>query len=95
MAKNEPVTKLVRPLAKGQVTIPVEFRRRLKIDAGTLLSLTLREGTIEIVPLRPLAPEERLREYSDDEIERFLREDRLDPETAARVRRLLGRDGPA
>lgn len=95
MARNEPVTKLVRPLAKGQVTIPVEFRRRLKIDAGTLLSLTLREGTIEIVPLRPLAPEERLREYSDDEIERFLEEDRLDPETAARVRRLLGRNGPA
>lgn len=95
MAKNERVTKLVRPLAKGQVTIPVEFRRRLKIDADTLLSLTLKEGTIEIVPLRPLAPEERLREYGNDEIERFLEEDRLDPETAARARRLLGRNGPA
>jgi hypothetical protein len=54
-----------------------------------------KEGTIEIVPLRPLAPEERLREYGDDEIERFLQEDRLDPDTAARVRRLLGRKGPA
>jgi AbrB family looped-hinge helix DNA binding protein len=95
LAENKPLTKLVRPLAKGQITLPAEFRRRLKIDADTLLSLTLKEGAIEIVPLRPLAPEERLREYGDDEIERFLQEDRLDPDTAARVRRLLGRKGPA
>ena len=67
LAENEPLTKLVRPLAKGQITLPAEFRRRLKIGADTLLSLTLKEGTIEIVPLRPLAPEERLREYGDDE----------------------------
>jgi AbrB family looped-hinge helix DNA binding protein len=89
------LTKLVRPLAKGQITIPAEFRRRLKIDTNTLLRLTLKEGVIEVVPLRPLAPEEYLREYEDDEIERFLQEDRLDPEVAARVRRLLGRKGPS
>jgi len=40
-------------------------------------------------------PEEHLREYGDDEIERFLEEDRLDPETAARFRRLLGQKGPS
>ena len=36
-----------------------------------------------------------LREYKQDEIERFLKEDRLDPGTAAKVRRLLGRKRPA
>lgn len=74
---------------------PIEFRRRLKIDAETILSLTLKEGKIEIVPLRPLALEESLREYTDDEIERFLEEDRLDPDTAAKIRTLLGRKKPA
>ncbi len=95
MAEETPLTKLVRPLPKGQITLPIEFRRRLKIDQETILSLTLKEGKIEIVPLRPLAREEHLRAYGDDEIERFLQEDRLDPDTAAKVRRLLGRKGPA
>lgn len=95
MREDKALTKLVRPLSKGQITLPIEFRRRLKIDAETILSLTLKEGKIELVPLRPLALDESMREYEDDEIERFLREDRLDPDTAAKVRRLLGRKKPA
>ena len=95
MTEDKPLTKLVRPLSKGQITLPIEFRRRLKIDAETILSLTLKEGKIEIVPLRPLALEESMREYRDDEIERFLEEDRLDPDTAAKIRNLLGRKRPA
>lgn len=91
MAGDQGLTKLVRPLPKGQITLPVEFRRRLKIDQDTILSLTLREGKIEITPLRPVPQGEALRDYSDEDIERFLAEDRLDAATAARVRRLLGR----
>ena len=84
------LTKVVKPLAKGQITIPVEFRRRLNIGPDTFLQLTLKEGKIEIVPLR-LVPEggALLREYTDEEIQRFLEEDRLDPEILAKVRRLL------
>jgi bifunctional DNA-binding transcriptional regulator/antitoxin component of YhaV-PrlF toxin-antitoxin module len=95
MADAKALTKLVRPLSKGQITLPIEFRRRLKIDAETILSLTLKGGQIEIVPLRPMPREEALREYGQDEIERFLTEDRLDPATATKVRRLLGRKRPA
>ncbi len=84
------LTKVVKPMAKGQITIPVEFRRRLNIGPDTFLRLTLKEGKIEIVPLR-LVPQAEipLREYTDEEIRRFLEEDRLDPETLAKVRRLL------
>ncbi|HID85930.1 MAG TPA: hypothetical protein EYP55_00955 [Anaerolineae bacterium] len=90
MAAKE-LTKVVKPLAKGQITIPVEFRRRLNIGSDTFLQLTLKGGKIEIVPLR-LVPEGEalLREYTDEEIQRFLEEDRLDPETLAKVRQLLG-----
>ena len=95
MPADKPLTKVVRPLAKGQITLPIEFRRRLKIDAGTILNVTLKGGRIEIVPLRPVPQEEILRDYTEAQIRRFLKEDRLDPRTAAKVRRLLGRKRPA
>jgi len=41
----------VRPLRRGQLTIPADFRRRLGIDDDTLLQLTLHEDKIEIVPV--------------------------------------------
>lgn len=89
MAEKE-LIGIVKPLAKGQITIPVEFRRRLNIGTDTFLQLTLKGEKIEIVPLR-LVPkgEPLLREYTDEEIQRFLEEDKLDPETLAKVRFLL------
>ena len=93
MPANKPLTKVVRPLSKGQITLPIEFRRRLKIDAGTILNVTLKGGRIEIVPLRRVPQDVALRDYAQDEVRRFLKEDRLDPRTAAKVRRLLGRKG--
>ena len=35
-----------------------------------------------------------LREYTDEEIQRFLEEDKLDPETLAMVRQLLEKSKP-
>ena len=46
-----PLTRVVRPLRRGQLTIPAEFRRKLGIDDDTLLQLTLQEGKIEITPV--------------------------------------------
>lgn len=46
-----PFTQIVRPLRRGQLTIPAEFRRRLGISDATLLQLTLYEDKIEIVPV--------------------------------------------
>jgi AbrB family looped-hinge helix DNA binding protein len=45
------ITKTVRPLRRGQITIPADFRRRLGIDDDTLLQLTLCEDRIEVVPV--------------------------------------------
>jgi AbrB family looped-hinge helix DNA binding protein len=54
---HSPLTRIVRPLRRGQLTIPADFRRRLGISDDTLLQLTLREDKIEIVPVtaRPMA----------------------------------------
>ena len=48
---ERPMTRVVRPLRRGQLTLPAEFRRRLGIDDDTLLQLTLQEGKIEITPV--------------------------------------------
>jgi len=82
-------SKVVKPFGTGQITIPAEFRRRLKISRDTLLNVVLRKGSIEIRPLR-IGVETSLREYSREEIERFIAEDKLDPRTAAKVKKLLG-----
>lgn len=91
MAENEKLmTKLVKPLSRGQITIPIEFRRKLGIEANTVLNLTLKGNKIEITPavVREVG-EEELREYTDEEISQFLQEDKIDQETARAVKRLL------
>ena len=77
----------IRFLGKEQVTIPVEFRRTLRIGEGTPLDVALEERRIVLTPLRP--EENALREYTDEEITRFLEEDKLSPEIADRVRELI------
>jgi AbrB family looped-hinge helix DNA binding protein len=88
MAEDRSI-RLVKPYAKGQITIPAEFRKRLGIDENTLLRLKLKGSKIEITPVRIVEEGRWLREYSDDEIEAFLEEDKIDASTAAKVRKLL------
>jgi AbrB family looped-hinge helix DNA binding protein len=82
--------RIVKPFGTGQITIPAEFRRRLGIGLDTLLKLTLTEESIEIRPVWIGEVKEPVREYSREDIERFVVEDKLDPATAAKVRELLG-----
>ncbi|NJN98151.1 MAG: AbrB/MazE/SpoVT family DNA-binding domain-containing protein [Anaerolineales bacterium] len=45
------LTEIIRPLRRGQLTIPAEFRRRLGITDDSLLQLTLHDDRIEITPV--------------------------------------------
>ena len=91
MARTDTATKLVRLQAKGQLTLPAQFRRRLNVDEDTMLRVTLHENGMTITALRSERTDPPLREFSSADITRFLREDRLDRATAAKVQRLLGR----
>jgi bifunctional DNA-binding transcriptional regulator/antitoxin component of YhaV-PrlF toxin-antitoxin module len=79
--------KVIKALAKGQVTIPREFREALEISQDTLLSITMVGDHLEIMPL--LQGHETLRRYTQEEITRFLEEDKIDRQTADKVRRLI------
>jgi AbrB family looped-hinge helix DNA binding protein len=72
---------------RGQITLPASLRRRLGIKAGGILVAEDREG--ELV-LRPAAVVE-LDTYTDEEISRWDREDRISPDERSRIRRKVGR----
>ena len=91
MARKRTATKLVRLQAKGQITLPAPFRRHLNVDEDAILRVTLERDGITITPLRTEKTDSPLREYSQADIDRFLREDRIDRATAAKVRQLLSR----
>jgi AbrB family looped-hinge helix DNA binding protein len=74
--KADGASLVVRVSARGQVTIPAEFRRRLGLAEGDLLVMRLVEGRIEIEP--PAASQmDSWRDYTQAEIGEFLLEDRI------------------
>ena len=46
------MTRVIRPLRNGQITIPAAFRKALGIDTDTLLQLTLAQGELRIKPVQ-------------------------------------------
>jgi AbrB family looped-hinge helix DNA binding protein len=88
MAKKKFV-RLVKPYSKGQVTIPVEFRRALGIDENTILQMELKTSHIEIIPFRFVDEERLIRQYDKSELEAFLEEDNISKEIAQKIRKLL------
>ena len=46
------MTKVVRQLRGGQMTIPAEFREQLDLAEGTLLQVTLADGELRVRPIR-------------------------------------------
>ncbi|MFB0534112.1 MAG: AbrB/MazE/SpoVT family DNA-binding domain-containing protein [Anaerolineae bacterium] len=88
---EENTSQLVKPLAKGQITIPARFRQALGIDADTYLRITLEGRRLVLTPVRVVdADETPGRDYTRSELEAFFAEDNLDAETVAKVKRFLG-----
>lgn len=48
------MTKIVRPLRSGQITIPADYREKLGIEADTLLQISLLQGEIRIKPVKTI-----------------------------------------
>lgn len=83
---------LVRPTSKGQVTIPKAIRQKLNVNSDTFLSVDVRDGKIVLEPLNIRESSQGLRMYSDADIAQFLKDDVMDPKTAAFMNKLLGTD---
>ena len=51
MPESEPLTRIIRPVRSGQITIPADFRQKLGIEADTLLQISLLPGELRIRPV--------------------------------------------
>lgn len=80
---------LVKILPKGQITIPVKFRRQLGVEEQSYLRVALEEGRLVIKPIKSNWEEKYIRKYSDDEIEEFLEADKLSPKERQAARQWL------
>jgi AbrB family looped-hinge helix DNA binding protein len=84
-------TKIVQPLAKGQITIPVAMRRALGITETSMLLIRL-EGEQIVISKLGATSDEDVRLYSDVELAEFLAEDVIEPADAEWVRQMLAAD---
>lgn len=79
----------IKPLAKGQITIPVSFRRQLNIKNDTLLQAELMQDGIFLKPINLAWKEKYVRQFSDEEIKQWLEDDKLDEETLQKIKKFF------
>ncbi|MEK7672555.1 MAG: AbrB/MazE/SpoVT family DNA-binding domain-containing protein [Patescibacteria group bacterium] len=80
-------TKIVKPQSKGMVTIPVEFRQKLNIDENSLLEVKLLSNGISFIKIDYKPDTTEI--YSDEDIQIWLKEDKLDKKTAEKLAKLI------
>ena len=79
---NNPQEEYLRILGKGMITIPKEWRVELGLEEGDIVKAR-KEGN-QLVIETPMSQNAPYRIFSDEDIERFLKEDEI---PAALVRR--------
>lgn len=80
---------IIKPLDKGQITIPIAFRKTLGVDNTTLYKAKLKKDGILLTPLRVDWQDKYIREFSDKEIQDWLKRDKLDKKTLKKVKHYL------
>ena len=81
---------IIKPLAKGQITIPVSFRQALKINEQTLFQAQLKDDGIFLTPVNLDWKEKYIREFSEEEIKQWIKDDKLDKKTLKKIKKYLG-----
>lgn len=77
---------IIKPLAKGQITIPISFRKQLGIKDNTLFQAELKEEGIFLKPVNLNWKEKYIRQFSDEEIKQWLEDDKLDEKTISKLK---------
>ena len=80
---------ILKPLAKGQITIPKLFRNALGIDETTYFKAELKKDKIILSPLTSLKMDQYVRTYTNKQIKEFLRSDKLTSELRKKAKNLL------
>ena len=81
------MTKVVKTQSKGMVTIPVEYREKLGIDANSLLKVELIDNGVMFMKINYELEETEI--YSDAQIKKWMKADKLDAGTAKKLKKLF------
>lgn len=86
--------KLVKIQTKGMVTIPAEFRNALEIDKNSILQAKMIDGGVFFIkmtyqPASGKGKNDSGELYSDAQIKTWLKDDKLDAKTVAKLKKIL------
>lgn len=82
---------LIKPTSKGQVTLPKKIRQKLEVSVNTFLDVYIEGEKIILQPVKfKNDTEYAIREYTDEQISEFLKEDKVSKENARFANKLLG-----
>lgn len=79
---------LASPTSKGQVTIPSIIRKEFGINTNSILRFSCNKNQIIIQPIK-IDDQNTLREYSKNEIEKFVKEDKISKNDADFFRNII------
>lgn len=82
-----PSENIVKILPKGLVTIPKNMREELGFEENSLARIRKIGRKLILEPVSVISYP--LRDYSKEEIKRFIKEDKLGPKLSKKVRQLL------
>lgn len=78
---------IIKVLPKGLVTIPKKWRDELGLSENGLVRIRKEGRRLVIEPVSVVGY--TLRDYSQEEIKQFIKEDRISPQLAKKVKKLL------
>ena len=77
---------IIKPLAKGQITIPAFFRKQLGVKENTLFQAELKDDGVFLKPVNLDWKEKYIRQFFDEEIKQWLKDDKLDQKTLRKIK---------
>lgn len=89
MAKSKLKKRVVRVQNKGMITIPIIFRKQLKIEEDTLLEIHLDEDQLILKRYMNERAHKGIELYSEKEIKKMIEKDILHPKIAKKLKSLL------
>lgn len=81
---NNKQQEWLKVLGKGMVTLPKQWRDELGIESGDILKARKKGNVVVIEPQQSKSAPYRV--YSDNEIDDFLKTDKLSPSLVSKVR---------
>lgn len=78
--------KVVKTQSKGMVTIPVEYRESLDVNENTLFEVKLIDNGVVFTKVNMKSENEI---YSDKQIQKWMKEDKLDGNTVKKLQKLF------